>query len=237
MSGAIQIRNEPEFLGLRKGRIFVISGPSGVGKGTVIQRLLRDVGGITISVSATTREPRTGEVDGVNYHFLSEAEFIGHILREEFFEFAKYSGNMYGTLKHTVEDQTRAGVDLILEIDIQGARQVKAIDSSAVLLYIQAPTISDLEHRLRNRGTETEASVQKRIKIAQEEQVCIETDYRGHYIVVNDEIEACTNVVKAIVLAERHRLLEILPDDLKMETGSDVQAECDQISKGDNACL
>jgi len=113
---------------------------------------------------------------------------------------------MYGTLRSTVESRTGAGVDLILEIDIQGARQVRKLDPTAVLIYMQPPGLAELEKRLRDRATETEETVRERLAIAQEEQKSIRTDYRGHYVITNDVLEQCAEVLKAIVVAERHRL-------------------------------
>ena len=190
----------------RKGRLFVISGPSGVGKGSVINLVLAQLPSIELSVSATTRARRPHEIDGTSYHFLTEADFKQRVNQHEFYEHASYNNRMYGTLRSTVESRTGAGVDLILEIDIQGARQVRKLAPTAVLIYMQPPGLAELEKRLRDRATETEETVRERLAIAQEEQKSIRTDYRGHYVITNDVLEQCAEVLKAIVVAERHRL-------------------------------
>jgi guanylate kinase len=191
----------------RKGRIFVVSGPSGVGKGTVIANVLARTQGLALSVSATTRDPRPGDINGKTYHFLTDNEFKKGISDGIFYEYAPYKHKMYGTLKETVEKETSAGIDLVLEIDIQGARSVKRLAPNAVLIYIQPPNYEMLETRLRGRGTETEESIQERLAAAVDEQASIETDYCGHYVITNDVVESCADALLAIVEAERHKLL------------------------------
>lgn len=193
--------------GVRKGRIFVISGPSGVGKGTVIARVITGVPGLALSVSATTRDPRPGDVNGITYHFLSDEEFRRGIDNGVFYEYAPYKHKFYGTLKSTVEEKTKAGVDLVLEIDIQGAQSVKRLAPNAVLIYMQPPNFESLEERLRGRQTETEQSIRERLEAAVAEQQSIEREYCGHYVIMNDKLDECVDAVKAIILAERHRLI------------------------------
>jgi guanylate kinase len=193
--------------GGRKGRIFVVSGPSGVGKGTVIKRVIARTERLALSVSATTRDPRPGDTNGITYHFLSEEQFKQGISEGVFYEYALYKHKLYGTLKETVEKKTTAGIDLVLEIDIQGARSVKRLAPNAVLIYMQPPNFETLESRLRGRDTETEESIQERLAAAVTEQESIDTDYCGHYVITNDDIENCADALFAIVQAERHRLL------------------------------
>ncbi len=205
---------------IRKGRIFVVSGPSGVGKGTVIKRVIARTDRLALSVSATTRDPRPGDTDSITYHFLSEEQFKQGISDGIFYEHALYKHKRYGTLKKTVEKQIAAGIDLVLEIDIQGARSVKRLAPNAVLIYMQPPSFETLESRLRGRNTETEESIQERLAAAVVEQESIETDYCGHYVITNDNVEDCADALYAIVQAERHRLLctDSAPGKLEVET-------------------
>lgn len=191
----------------RKGRLFVVSGPSGVGKGTVIKSVVAQIDRLAVSVSATTRAPRPGEIDGITYHFLTEEKFKRGIEAGIFYEYAPYKHNLYGTLRETVDRKTSEGIDLVLEIDIQGARSVKKLAPDAVLIYMQPPDFPTLLTRLVNRKTETEQSIRERIAAAVEEQCSIETDYCGHYVITNSDLETCANTVISIINAERQRLL------------------------------
>ncbi len=185
------------------GHLIVISGPSGVGKGTVCRELLsRDMKDIGLSVSATTRKPRLGETNGINYFFKTIEEFESMVRNGEMLEFAKVHGNYYGTPKSFVFDQMEAGKDVILEIDIQGATQVKQNYHEAVLLFIMPPTFEDLIKRIRNRGTESEEDIRKRMLNAHAE---IEAADHYDYIVVNDNIFDATDRVQAIITSERCR--------------------------------
>lgn len=157
---------------MSKGRLFVIAGPSGVGKGTVIARVLNDVPNMWKSVSATTRAPREGEVDGREYFFVTEDEFKKGIDAGEFLEWAEYSGNYYGTPKAAVDKRLNAGEDVILEIEVQGARQVKESMPEAILVFIEPPSMEVLEARLRGRGSEEEETILKRLEAAKMELAC-----------------------------------------------------------------
>ncbi len=170
-----------------KGRLFVISGPSGVGKGTLLARVMRDVPGLALSVSATTRAPRPGEVDGVNYYFMSREDFERNIAENCFLECESYGSNLYGTPRAGVEAQRSAGLDVILEIEVKGAMQVKAIAPDAILVYIRPPSLEILETRLRDRKTETEEVIQTRLRIAAEEQKSVS---KYDHCLVNDDLDA-----------------------------------------------
>ena len=183
-----------------KGRLFVISGPSGVGKGTLLARVRERVPNLAVSVSATTRPPRPGEVDGVNYYFTSREQFERNIAEKRFLEYEEYSGNLYGTPCEGVEMQRVAGLDVILEIEVKGAMQVREIVSDAILVYIAPPSLEELESRLRGRHTETEEAIQTRLKIAREEQRSIP---RYDYCVVNDGLE--TAAAELIGIIEKGR--------------------------------
>ncbi len=167
------------------GNLYVISGSSGVGKGTVIKEFLRKHPEFKLSVSCTTRAPRDGEVDGVNYFFLSKDEFQKRINNGDFLEWAEFSGNMYGTGKDYVEKTLNAGHNLILEIDTKGALNVKSIMPEAKLIFILPPSMEELESRLRGRKTETEEAIQKRLASTKLE---IENSKRFDYKVINDNI-------------------------------------------------
>ena len=172
-----------------KGRLFVISGPSGVGKGTLLQRVMKAVPHLAVSVSATTRAPRPGEVDGVNYYFMTREQFEQNIAANCFLEYEAYGSNLYGTPRAGVEAQRGAGLDVILEIEVKGAMQVKAIAPDAILIYIKPPSLEILETRLRDRKTETEDAIQTRLRIAAEEQKSVS---KYDYCLVNDDLDAAT---------------------------------------------
>ncbi len=168
------------------GRLFIISGCSGVGKGTLLKLLLEKNPNIKLSISATTRKPRTGEEDGVNYFFISKEEFKQAINNNEFLEWAQFSDNYYGTKKSFVEKTLAKGIDLILEIEVQGAKQVKEKMPEAISIFIMPPSIDVLEARLRGRKTEDELTIQKRLHEVQRE---IEAGEKFDYKIVNDNIE------------------------------------------------
>lgn len=167
-------------------KLFVISGSSGVGKGTVIKKFLEMHPDFKLSVSCTTRSPREGEVHGKNYFFLTKEEFKSYIERNEFLEWAEFSGNMYGTQKAYVEKKLKEGKNLILEIDTQGALNVKKIMPDAQLIFILPPSIEELEARLRGRHTETEDAIQKRLNTVKSE---MENSKYFDFQVVNDSID------------------------------------------------
>ncbi|MFC2647047.1 MAG: guanylate kinase [Coriobacteriaceae bacterium] len=170
----------------RQSRLFVISGPSGAGKGTLVAQLRKAHPELGLAVSATTRSPRPGEVDGKDYYFLSEGEFKRRVAAGEFVEWAYVHGRMYGTLVKEVERLLAQGKSLILEIDIQGALNVKKVWPDAVLIFIEPPSLEELERRLRGRGTEDEQSIELRLKNAKHE-MTLADDYDVR--IVNDTVD------------------------------------------------
>lgn len=178
------------------GKLFVISGSSGVGKGTVIKEFLKKHPDFKLSVSCTTRTPREGEVDGINYFFLTRDEFKQCIERDEFLEWAEFSGNMYGTQKAYVERKLNEGKNLILEIDTQGALKVKSIMPEAQLIFILPPSVEELEARLRGRHTETEEAIQKRLETVKSEMKNAE---HFDYKIVNDSIDNAVIEIERII--------------------------------------
>ncbi|RRF99531.1 MAG: guanylate kinase [Coriobacteriaceae bacterium] len=170
----------------RQSRLFVISGPSGAGKGTLVVQLRKEHPELGLAVSATTRSPRPGEVDGKDYYFLSEGEFKRRVAAGEFVEWAYVHGHMYGTLVKEVERLLAQGKSLILEIDIQGALNVKKVWPDAVLIFIEPPSLEELERRLRGRGTEDEQSIELRLKNAKHE-MTLADDY--DVCIVNDTVD------------------------------------------------
>lgn len=183
----------------KKGFLIVISGFSGAGKGTVVKRLVEKYG-YSLSVSATTREPREGEVDGREYYFKSVSDFQSLIDYNGFIEWAQYVDNYYGTPRKFVEDEMNKGNDVILEIEVQGAMNVKKQYPNAVLIFITAPDAKTLRARLAGRGTETEEVINKRMKRAVEESKDIDA---YDYIIVNDEIEECVDRVNSVIVGKK----------------------------------
>lgn len=186
----------------KKGSLIVISGFSGAGKGTVAKKLVSEYG-YSLSVSATTRAPRPGEVDGVDYYFKSEADFKNLIDYNGFIEYARYVENYYGTPRAFVEQELEKGNNVILEIEVQGALNIKRQYPDAILIFITAPSVEALKARLIGRGTEEEAVVNKRMKRASEE--AAEMD-NYEYIVINDDLEECVHNVHSIVVSKRCEL-------------------------------
>lgn len=174
---------------MRKGNLFVLSGPSGAGKGTLVKRVLQRVPDAWVSVSATTRQPRPGEVDGRDYFFLDQPRFDKLVSQGGFLEWAHVHGNSYGTLRSRVQDRIDHGSQVILEIDVQGAFQVKKAMPEAHLIFIEPPSLEELERRLRGRGTETEEVICNRMKTAEVE-LARKMEYDVQ--VVNDELERAT---------------------------------------------
>ena len=185
---------------MSKGKLLVLSGPSGVGKGTVLGELMKRRTDMCFSVSATTRSPREGEVDGVNYFFVSKERFEEMIQNNELLEYAQFVSNSYGTPRAYVEQQLEKGMNVILDIEVQGARNIVNMIPDAVSVYVIPPSYEELERRLRGRGTETEEQIQGRLQTAIEEAKAADF-YR--YIVVNDNLEEAVNELDAIMTAEK----------------------------------
>ena len=184
----------------RRGRLFVVSAPSGAGKTTVVERLIAGTPGLRRSRSYTSRRARPGEADGVDYNFVSRERFEAMIAGGQFLEWAEYSGNLYGTAAVDTERELETGSDLVLVIEVQGARQVRRHRHSSVLVFLLPPSAEALETRLRKRGEDTDEQVRRRLAVARDEvQAVSEYDY----VVVNDEIEACVDRLRAIIVAER----------------------------------
>ena len=183
----------------RRGRLFIISAPSGTGKSTVISRLMELRDDLDFSVSATTRPRRTGETDGVSYHFLTHEEFERNIQSNNFLEYAEYIGDFYGTPKKPVLDCIDSGSDIILDIDVQGCRQVKKAMPEAITIFLVPPSLEELERRLRNRGTDSEEKMLKRLARARTE--LTEKEHYDHTI-VNDDVDRAAREILEIMKAE-----------------------------------
>jgi len=182
--------------------LVVVSAPSGAGKSTVLSRVLTEMEGLRFSVSHTTRPPRSGEQQGVHYHFVSDGDFEGLKREGAMLEWAEVHGHYYGTSRRELERAVEEGVDLLLDLDVQGAAQVRIKVDDAVTLFILPPSYGDLERRLRGRGEEDEASIRRRLEVAREE-VSLAPEY--DYAVVNDDLDRCVESVKSVVRAARCR--------------------------------
>lgn len=185
---------------MNKGKLFVVSAPSGCGKGTILFEVLNNNKNLFYSVSATTRTPREGEIDGVNYYFLSKDEFKREIDNGGMLEYAQYCDNFYGTPKKKVVEKLEQGIDVILEIETKGAMQVKGVMPEAVLIFILPPSVLELRRRLNKRGTEEESVIDKRVKEAEDE---ILKAHNYDYIIMNDELDKAIEDFEAVLKASK----------------------------------
>jgi guanylate kinase len=197
-----------------RGNLYIVSAPSGSGKTTLLQNLLRTFRDLRFSVSYTTRPPRGGEQNGVDYFFTDRASFLSMVERGEFLEHAEYYGQLYGTGRAFVEDQLESGKDVVLDIDVQGARQVKAKSPDAIAIFILPPSFAELERRLRARRLESDEAIRRRLEIAKGE-ILFYRDY--DYIIVNDILENSISLLESIVRSggaipskQEHRIEEII---------------------------
>ena len=196
---------------MSRGALFVVTGPSGAGKGTVLSKVMDTLDNLHYSVSLTTRPPREGEVHGVHYHFCNRDEAMGMIDQGHMLEHAEYVGDIYGTPAEPVEAALSAGLDVILEIEVQGALQIKAKRPDAVLVFIAPPNFEALERRLRGRGTDSDEKIAGRLHRAREEQKKVS---EFHYIILNDDADVAADELRAIILARRctlARQADVLP--------------------------
>ena len=187
----------------RRGVLFVVSAPSGTGKTTVVERLVQIVPDLSLSRSYTSRPARAGETDGVDYNFVSRSRFEAMVVADGFLEWADVFGNLYGTGASDTDRALESGGDLVLVIDVQGARQVRRRFPETVGVFVMPPSFAVLEQRLRGRSKDPEEAMQRRLETARAE-VAAYSEY--DYVIVNDELEACVDRLRAIVLAERTRL-------------------------------
>ena len=188
----------------RKGLLLVVSGPSGAGKGTICKALLNKNDKIKLSVSATTRKPRNGEVHGVNYFFIEKEEFTTMIENGEFLEYAQIYDNFYGTPKSAIIECLEKGQDVILEIEMQGAKQIKEVYPEGVFIFVLPPSLEELKSRIVGRGTETQEEIEKRFSCAFEE---INQIVNYDYFIVNEDIEKSVNDVEAIIASEKNKVI------------------------------
>jgi len=195
----------------RRGILFVFTGASGVGKGSLRAAAADALASVTYSISATTRARRPAETEGVDYHFLERAAFERMVERGEFLEHADYVGDLYGTPAAPVDAALAAGRDVLLEIELAGARQVKAARPEAVMIFIAPPSLAELERRLRGRGTDGEAKIQRRLARAREE---IRALREFDYLIVNDRLDEAADTLRAVLAAERARAWRVSDDEI-----------------------
>lgn len=193
---------------MEKGLLIVLSGPSGVGKGTVCSALRKQMANLVYSVSATTRKPRQGEVEGVNYFFKSKETFLNMIEQNELLEWAEYVGNYYGTPREFVNRTLDEGKDIILEIEVQGALKVKETFPEGIFIFLMPPSLGELKSRIVGRGTESDDTINDRMSVAVEE---INLMRHYDYAVVNDQIECACERIRSIITAEHCRRERVLP--------------------------
>jgi len=190
------------------GLLFIVSAPSGTGKTTLVERLVREMAGIAMSRSYTSRPPRSGEADGSDYNFISRARFEGMVAAGELLEHAEVFGNLYGTGVAETRKALAGGEDLVLVIDVQGARSVRATGFEHVGIFVLPPSFAVLEERLRHRSKDSEAQIQRRLTVAQQEVAAV-SEYE--YVVINDDVESGVARLRAIVEAERSKLRVMQP--------------------------
>lgn len=187
----------------QKGVLVVVSGPSGVGKGTVLKKLISENSNMRFAISATTRKPRVGEEDGKNYFFKSEEEFKKMIDNNELIEWVNYCGNFYGKPRKYVEETLEEGYDVIVEVEVEGAQNIKKIYPESVLIFIMPPSIEELEARLKNRGTETQEVINGRMNRAREEIAKLDI---YDFCVTNDEVEKAVESLETIINAMKFKV-------------------------------
>lgn len=186
------------------GQIIVISAPSGAGKGTIIKKLLENNSkNRWLSVSATSRQPREGEKEGINYYYITEEEFKKRIKEDYFLEYTNYAGNYYGTPKEYIKEKITKGIDVILEIEIEGANNIKKLIPEALFIFIMPPSLKELVRRLKGRGTETNEKIIKRFNAAYKE---VNEVTKYNYVVVNDELDTAVDKIESIIKAEKCRV-------------------------------
>ena len=208
-----------------KGVLIVVSGFSGAGKGTLMKKLVQSYDNYALSISMTTRSPRNGEVAGKDYFFISKEEFEGHIASDELIEYAGYVGNYYGTPKTYVEQKLKEGMDVILEIEIQGALKIKEKFPEALLLFVMPPSAKELKRRLLERGSETIEVIQKRLLRAIEEAKGIDN---YEYIIINDDLDECICDMHHIIQSAKYKT------DRNKVFIDNIRNELKDLSKGEN---
>lgn len=209
----------------KQGVLIVISGFAGAGKGTIVKTLLEQYENYVLSVSATTRKPRIGEQEGVSYFFKTTEEFEQMIKEEQFIEYARYVDNYYGTPKAFVKEQRDMGKDVILEIEVQGALNIKKQYPDAILIFVTPPNAKELEERLRGRKTEDEATIKKRMARAYEEAFLMEN---YDFIAINDEVESCAEQINEIIVSKH------IQDGVGKRFIEEMQTQLKQYAKGAN---
>lgn len=192
-----------------RGELFIVSAPSGAGKTTILKRVLQDLDNLMFSVSHTTRPPRPGEVDGVDYHFVDYEVFHSLVRENAFLEWTTVHNHYYGTSRKVVEDALAQGIDVILDIDVQGARALRKNYEKGVYVFIVPPGLDELERRLMRRGTETGEAIEIRLRNAREEIRALD-EY--DYIIVNDILDQATRSLEAVILSQRARRDRVLPE-------------------------
>lgn len=195
------------------GELFIISGPSGAGKGTICKRLLEDADNMVLSVSATTRAPREGEIDGESYFFIDKKTFLERVEAGGFLEYAEVYENYYGTPKENVMEKLEQGIDVVLEIDIQGAKKVKEAYPEGIFIFILPPSLKELRRRLIGRGTDSIEVIEKRLSKTLDE---IRQIYSYDYFVINDDLDVSVSEVESIVIAEHDRVVDHGEELVKM---------------------